>query len=100
VHFIPEDLKHHSHSGGVLASPRPLIVVPIVSIGLLRLCSDGNGESDDGHDDGDGGEQLVVLKLVFEIAPCRIEVENHLLGQSNPSGLKNYPPPLTRGSGP
>jgi hypothetical protein len=100
VHFIPGDLKYYSHFGGVLASPRPLIVVPVVSIDLLRLCSDGNGESDDGHGDGDGGEPLVVLKLVFEIDPCRIEVRNRLLGQSNSSGLKNYPLPLTRGSGP
>lgn len=84
----------------MLASPRPLIVVPIVSIDLLRLCSGGNGGSGDGHDGGDGGELLVVLKLVFEIAPCRTGVRNHLLGQSNSSGLKNYSPPLTRGSGP
>lgn len=100
MHFIPGDLKHRSHFGGVLASPRPLIAVPIVSIDLLRLCSGGNGGSGDGHDGGDGGEPLVVLKLVFEIAPCRIGVRNHLLGQSSPWGLKNYPPPLTRGSGP
>jgi hypothetical protein len=100
VHFIPVDLKHRSHSGGVLASPRPLIVVPIASIDLLRLCSDGNDESDDGRDGGDGDEPLVVLKLVFEIAPCRIGVRNHLLGQSNSLGLKNYPPPLTKGSDP